>query len=116
MKRLALTLVICLGCMSILGAQNIWKPINVEGSLLGVSSDGSIFAYSDYFEYVEIVRSLDEGETWQVVLSSEPEPDVRFLENGFAISEEGRIFVLGEHQEDNFDFCLFYALARVMEV
>ena len=109
MKRLVLTLVICLGWFGPLTAQDIWKPINVEGSLLGVSSDGSIFAYSDYYEYVEIVRSLDEGETWQVVLSSEPEPDVRFLENGFAISEEGRIFVLGEHQEDNFDFCLFYS-------
>ena len=109
MKRLVFALVICLGCFGILEAQDIWKPINVEGSLLGVSSDGSIFAYSDYYEYVEIVRSLDEGETWQVVLSSEPEPDVRFLENGFAISEEGRIFVLGEHQEDNFDFCLFYS-------
>ena len=114
MKRIALTLAICLGCMGILGAQDIWKPIDVPGTLLGVTSDGSIFAYFDYFDYGEIARSQDEGETWQVVLSSETEPDISFLydrEHGFTISEDGKAFVVAEHHTEGYldYYCLFYS-------
>ena len=110
MKKLFSILILCLGLFGTLTAQNIWKPIDIPGTLLGVSSDGSIFAYSDYFLYGEIIRSQDEGETWQVVLSSETEPDISFLydmEHGFTISEDGRAFVIAEHQVEG--YCLFYS-------
>ncbi|MBQ1668078.1 MAG: exo-alpha-sialidase, partial [Prevotella sp.] len=115
MKRLVLTLAVCLFSLGILEAQNIWKPIDVPGTFLGVSSDGSIFTYfDDYFAYGEIVRSQDEGETWQVVLSFETESDISFLyniEHGFTISEDGRVFVVAEHQVEGYldYYCLFYS-------
>ena len=114
MKKLVSIIILCLGCMGILGAQDIWKPIDVPGTLLGVTSDGSIFAYFDYFDYGEIARSQDEGETWQVVLSSETEPDISFLydrEHGFTISEDGKAFVVAEHHTEGYlyYYCLFYS-------
>ena len=66
MKRLVLTLAICLGCLGILEAQeNIWKPINCNSPLLGAASNGDLYAMGGYSG---LLRSQDEGETWQVVL------------------------------------------------
>ena len=94
MKRLVLTLLICLGCMGILGAQNVWKPINIPSGLLGAAPDGSL-----YFNcgYSGIGRSQDEGETLQIVLGYETGYDYYFNEYCFSVSPEGRIFVF----EDN---------------
>ena len=94
MKRLVLTLVICLGCMGILGAQNVWKPIDVSAAFLGAAPDGSL-----YFNcgYSGIGRSQDEGETYQIVLGYETGNDYYFNEYCFGVSPEGRIFVF----EDN---------------
>ncbi len=94
MKRLALTLVICLGCMSILGAQNVWKPINGTG-ILGAGPDGSIFVYG---EYGALLRSQDEGETWQIVLGQETGFSGSVNHSCFAVSPEGRVFVFNENQ------------------
>ncbi len=95
MKRLALTLVICLGCMSILGAQNVWKPINGTG-ILGASPDGSIFAYG---EYGTLSRSQDDGETWQIVLGQETGFTGHINSSCFAVSNEGRICVFNDNQQ-----------------
>ena len=110
MKK-TIAIFLCLGCIGVLGAQNIWKPLNIPDVFLGVSSDGSIFAFFDGFSYGEIARSQDEGETWQVVFSSESESDVVFpyyMDDAFAISEEGRIFVGAGHlveDEEYVDYC-----------
>ena len=44
MKRLVLTLAICLGCLGILGAQNVWKPISSNSPILGAASNGDLYA------------------------------------------------------------------------
>ena len=95
MKRLVLTLAICLGCLGILEAQNIWKPINGTG-LLGVGPDGSIFAYG---ENGTLARSQDEGETWQIVLGQETGFIGHINSSCFAVSPEGRICVFNDNQQ-----------------
>ena len=95
MKKLVLTLAICLGCMGILGAQNVWKPINGTG-ILGVGSDGSIFAYD---EYGKLTRSQDEGETWQIVLGQETGFTGHINSSCFSVSNEGRICVFNDNQQ-----------------
>ena len=89
MKRLVLTLAICLGCIGILGAQNVWKPINIPGTLKGVAANGDLFIGE-----TGIQRSQDEGETWQVVL----EGTYYNGYDGFTISPNGRIFDLPYNQ------------------
>ena len=95
MKRLVLTLAICLGCLGILEAQNIWKPINGTG-LLGVGPDGRIFAYD---EYGKLTRSQDDGETWQIVLGQETGFTGHINPSCFAVSDEERIFVFNDNQQ-----------------
>ena len=95
MKRLSLSLLICLGCMGILGAQNIWKPINGTG-IMGVGPDGSIFAYG---EYGKLTRSQDEGDTWQIVLGQETGFSGFVNSSCFAVSNEGRICVFNDNQQ-----------------
>ena len=68
MKRLVLTLAICLGCLGILEAQNVWKPISSNSPILGAASNGDLYAMGGYSG---LLRSQDEGETWQVVLGYE---------------------------------------------
>ena len=94
MKRLVLTLTICLGWFGTLMAQDIWKPIDVSAVFLGAAPDGSL-----YFNcgYSGIGRSQDEGETLQIVLGYETGYDYYFNEYCFTVSPEGRIFVF----EDN---------------
>ena len=83
MKKLALTLAICLGCMGILGAQNVWKPLNCNTYFLGADADGSLFAMAGYGG---LIRSQDEGETWTQVLDY-------YMRNFMTISPDGRIFM-----------------------
>ena len=94
MKKLVSIIILCLGCIGFLGAQNVWKPINVSAGLLGAAPDGSL-----YFNcgYSGIGRSQDEGETYQIVLGYETGNDYYFNEYCFSVSPEGRIFVF----EDN---------------
>ena len=95
MKKLVSIIILCLGCLGILGAQNIWKPINGAG-ILGVGPDGNIFAYS---EYGELSRSQDEGETWQIVLGQETGFTGHINSSCFAVSHEGRICVFNDNQQ-----------------
>ena len=89
MKRLVFTLAICLGCIGILGAQNVWKPINMNGEFLGVSADGSIFSN---WGYSGLHRSQDEGATW--VLNY----DLSYVNSKhFIINDNDRIFIFNQN-------------------
>ena len=95
MKKLVSIIILCLGCMGILGAQNIWKPINGTG-IIGAAPDGSIFAYD---EYGKLTRSQDDGETWQIVLGQETGFTGHINPSCFAVSNEERIFVFNDNQQ-----------------
>ena len=96
MKKLVSIIILCLGCLGILEAQdNIWKPINGTG-ILGASPDGSIFANG---EYGTLSRSQDDGETWQIVLGQETGFTGHINSSCFAVSPEGRICVFNDNQQ-----------------
>ena len=96
MKKLVSIIILCLGCFGFLEAQdNIWKPINGTG-ILGAGPDGSIFAYG---EYGALLRSQDEGETWQIVLGQETGFTGFINSSCFAVSNEGRVFVFNDNQQ-----------------
>ena len=96
MKKLLSIIILCLGCFGFLEAQdNIWKPINGTG-ILGAGPDGSIFAYG---EYGALLRSQDEGETWQIVLGQETGFTGFINSSCFAVSNEGRVFVFNDNQQ-----------------
>ena len=96
MKKLVSIIILCLGCLGILEAQeNIWKPINGTG-IIGAAPDGSIFAYG---EYGTLSRSQDDGETWQIVLGQETGFTGHINSSCFAVSPEGRICVFNDNQQ-----------------
>ena len=96
MKRLVLTLAICLGCIGILGAQNVWKPIDMNGEFLGVSADGSIFSN---WGYSGLHRSQDEGATWELNY------DLSYVNSKhFIINDNDRIFIFNQN-----DYRLYYS-------
>ena len=88
MKKIYLILVLCLGCFTGLTAQNIWKPIEMEGLFLGVSADGSIFSN---FGYSGLHRSQDEGATWELNYDS------YVSSSHFTINDNNRIFIFNEN-------------------
>ena len=82
-------MILCLGCLSGLLAQNIWKPIGMEGAFLGVSADGSIFSN---WGYSGLHRSQDEGTTW------EPNYELSYVSSKhFTINDHNRIFIFNEN-------------------
>ena len=85
MKKIVSIIILCLGCLGILGAQNVWKPINIPGTLKGVAANGDLFIGE-----TGIQRSQDEGQTWQIVL----EGTYYNGNDGFTISPNGRVFDL----------------------
>ena len=85
MKRLVLALAICLGWFGMLTAQDIWKPIDMNGEFLGVSADGSIFSN---WGYSGLHRSQDEGATWELNY------DLSYVNSKhFIINDNNRIFI-----------------------
>ena len=89
MKKQILTLILCLGCLSGLMAQNIWKPLEIAGEFLGVSENGSIFSN---WGYSGVHRSQDEGATW------EPNYDLSYVSSKhFTINDNNRIFIFNEN-------------------
>ena len=97
MKRLVSIIILCLGCMGILEAQeNIWKRINSNSPILGAASNGDLYAMGGYSG---LLRSQDEGETWQVVLGYETGFSGYFNQHCFAVSPEGRICVFNDNQQ-----------------
>ena len=91
MKKILFTLIICLGLLVPLMAQNVWRPINLdyESDYLGVCTDGTIFAYNGY--YGSIICSQDEGTTWETVLDQNVG---YFSTNRFTINNNNRIFAI----------------------
>ena len=104
MKRLVLTLVICLGCLGFLEAQNIWKPIPLVGgtfgSLNGVAANGNMFRI-DYATPRVISRSRDDGHTWASNFASWSPI------GNFTIGNKGRLFAISDrivyYSDDNGD-------------
>ena len=89
MKRLVLTLTILLAFALCVVAQNVWKPIGMEGEFLGASADGSIFSN---WGYSGLHRSQDEGATWELNY------DLSYVSSkSFMISENNRIFIFNEN-------------------
>ena len=91
MKKLLFVLALCLGGLSSLTAQQLWKPINCEASwlgtnpiLIGVSANGDIFAKTGT-DAPLFIRSKDEGVQWE----SLSDFDVCTY---MAFSPQGRIF------------------------
>jgi hypothetical protein len=89
MKNHLLTLILCLGCLNSLMAQNVWKPIEMEGQFLGVSADGSIFSN---WGYSGLHRSQDEGATWELNY------DLSYVSSShFVINDNNRIFIFNDN-------------------
>ena len=82
MKKHLLTLIFCLGLTGLM-AQNIWKPITCNSPFLGAASNGDLFAMAGYSG---LVRSHDEGVTWEQVNDN-------YMNQCIAFSPQGRIFV-----------------------
>ncbi len=89
MKKLVSTLILCLGLLGTLTAQNIWKPIAMEGEFLGVSANGDIFCN---WGYSGVYRSSDEGVTWDSVYNLS-----YVMSSSFMINDHDRIFVFNEN-------------------
>ena len=96
MKKLVSIIILCLGCLGILEAQNVWKPISSNSPILGAASNGDLYAMGGYSG---LLRSQDEGETWQVVLGYETGFSGYFNQHCFAVSNEGRICVFNDNQQ-----------------
>ena len=95
MKKLFSILAICFSLLTSLTAQNIWKPIDMNGAFIGATPDGSIIAGANLYggyETFAMYRSQDDGATWQQILSFS---DMEGVGNGYTINDEGRIFILG---------------------
>ena len=89
MKKLIFIMILCLGFLSGLTAQNVWKPIEMEGQFLGVSADGSIFSN---WGYSGVHRSQDEGATWQLNY------DLSYVNSKhFTINDNNRIFIFNDN-------------------
>ena len=99
MKKLVSFFILCLGCLGILEGQNIWKPLELPGSLMGVNAQGDMFS-TCYGTYPStLVRSQDDGNTWETVFTGSF--------GNFAIGNKGRIFLICDrivnYSDDNGD-------------
>lgn len=89
MKKLLSILVFCFSLLGSITAQNVWKPIAMEGIFLGVSADGSIFSN---WGYSGLHRSQDEGATWELNY------DLSYVNSKhFTINDNNRIFIFNDN-------------------
>lgn len=89
MKKIFSILVVCFSLIGTLTAQNVWKPINMNGEFLGVSADGSIFCNCGYDG---VYRSQDEGATWELNY------DLSYVNSKhFIINDNNRIFIFNDN-------------------
>ncbi len=70
------------------GVHSLWKPINLPGTLLGANDQGYMFS-TNYDSPQSLMRSHDDGETWETVLTGSI--------GNLTISNEGRIFVFSHN-------------------
>ena len=71
---------------------------------MGVGPDGSLYSFYSSNYGPSIIRSQDEGDTWQVVLGYETGFDCNFNWHCFSVTPEGRIFVF-----ENYPYRAFYS-------
>ena len=69
-------------------AHSLWKPLNLPGTLLGANAQGYMFS-TNYDSPQNLMRSHDDGETWETVLTGSI--------GNLTISNEGRIFVFSHN-------------------
>jgi len=86
MKKLFATLILCLGCLGILEAQNIWRPLDLPGWFMGVNAQGDMFSTSYNTYPSTLMRSQDDGNTWEPVFTGSF--------GNFAIGDKGRMFLV----------------------
>lgn len=96
MKKLFAFLILCLGSLGILEAQNIWEPLTLPGSLQGVNAQGDLFCIQ-YTHPINLLRSQDNGETWETVFTG--------TFGNCIIGNKGRIFLINDrivnYSDDN---------------
>ena len=97
MKKLVSIILLCLACLGGLEAQNYWKSIGMQGIFLGVSPEGSYYSYYASTYGPSIIRSQDEGDTWQIVLGYETGFDCSFNWHCFNVTPEGRVFLFEDY-------------------
>ena len=68
---------------------SLWKPIEIPGILLGANAQGDLFCRNTEIYPSTLVRSQDDGETWETVFDGSV--------GSFTISNEGRIFVFNNN-------------------
>ncbi len=68
---------------------SLWKPLNLPGILLGANAQGDLFCRNTEIYPSTLVRSQDDGETWETVFDGSV--------GSFTISNEGRIFVFNNN-------------------
>ena len=68
---------------------SLWKPLNLPGILLGANAQGDLFCRNTDVYPSTLVRSQDDGETWETVFDGSV--------GSFTISNEGRIFVFNNN-------------------
>ena len=101
MKRIVLTLAILANFAFSGVAQNVWKPIGMEGEFLGVSANGDMFCS---WGYSGLYRSHDEGVTWESIYAPS-----YVTKEVFMINDSNRIFVFSQssnklwYSDDNGD-------------
>ncbi|MBR5378672.1 MAG: T9SS type A sorting domain-containing protein [Bacteroidales bacterium] len=99
MKKLFAVLILFISSLGNLEAQNIWSPLELPGSLMGVNAQGDMFS-TCYDTYPStLVRSQDDGNTWETVFTGSF--------GSFAIGNKGRIFLICDrivnYSDDNGD-------------
>ena len=91
MKR-PIIIILCLGLLAPLTAQNIWTDIDISDfescEILGVGTNGSIFIESTYGI---VYRSQDEGLTWDTIINTNE--GLIFDSYDFYISRTNRIHI-----------------------
>ena len=70
-------------------AHSLWKPIEIPGVFLGADAQGDLFCRNTDVYPSTLVRSQDDGETWETVFDGSV--------GNLAVSNEGRIFVFNNN-------------------
>ena len=70
-------------------AHSLWKPIEIPGVFLGADAQGDLFCRNTDVYPSTLVRSQDDGETWETVFDGSV--------GSLAVSNEGRIFVFNNN-------------------
>ncbi len=83
----------------LIDGHEIWNPLNLPGTLKGVNAQGDLYSISSDTYPASLVRSHDDGETWETVFTDSF--------GNMAIGDKGRIFLICDrivnYSDDNGD-------------